>query len=141
MIDERLNREDPGAEVEEINFAVRKRRVVWMLLAYSAILGVIMYFLPDEETPGDFIIGLPILILGIWWCYIDAEERGDRIGGLLRWVLVLLFFVGFPVYVFRSRGVRGYATIGFTLLLAGAMAICMFSTAFQTLFLGYQFGF
>jgi hypothetical protein len=141
MIEELPNLDDTGAEAKAVDFAAKKRRVVWMLFGYSAILGMMASFLPEEETPGDFIVGIPFLILGIWWCFLDAEERGERIGGLLRWVLVLLFFVGFPVYIFRSRGVSGFVTLSYSLLVIGGMGLFMLSAVILTLFLGHLFGF
>jgi len=29
-------------------------------------------------SPLDFVVGFPLLILGIWWCLIDAAERDYR---------------------------------------------------------------
>jgi hypothetical protein len=130
--------DEPG-EAETIHratgFATKKRRIILMLLGYSAILGVLSCFLPQEERPMDALVALPLLILGITWCFLDAEERGFRIGGFLKLLLVLLFFVGFPAYVLQSRGLGGFRTLASVLLLFGAMVLCVLATALVTSFL------
>ncbi|QEG36414.1 hypothetical protein [Bythopirellula goksoeyrii] len=62
------------------NYVANKRRSYFILLVYSAILGIRSCFLPEEDTLLDFILGLPLLILGIMWCYVVAAECGNRIG-------------------------------------------------------------
>ena len=89
-----------------VNYPARKRRIIVMLLAYSAIAGVIFIFLPDEDSPLDYVVGFPLLVLGIAWCFADADERQHRIGKLMRLVLVLAFFIGFPLYLLQTRGYR-----------------------------------
>ena len=140
MNDDQPDIREGDADAHTVDYAAKKRRIVLMLLAYSAMLGVISCFLPAEDTPLDFIVGLPFLILGISWCFIDAGEREHRIGRLMKFALVLLFIVGFPVYVFQTRGVRGLRTIVLALLLVGVMIACVFATGFVTLFLGAAIG-
>ena len=107
-----------------------------MLLAYSAIFGVICIFLPDEDSPLDFIAGLPFLIMSIAWCFIDADEHDHQIGRLMKLVLVLLFIVGFPIYIFQTRGIRGIKTLALATCLVAVMAAC----ALSTLYVGYALG-
>jgi hypothetical protein len=141
MVEEFAIGENASAEAQEGNYSDKKLRIVLMLLAYSAVMGVIACFLPEDETPGDFIIGVPILVLGVWWCFVDAEERGDRISMLRKWLLVLLFPVGFAIHVFRTRGVRGFITLGYVLLLVGMMGLCMALMAVFTVLVCHQLGF
>ena len=140
MNDDQPEITEGDADTPAVDYAAKKRRIVLMLLAYSAILGVISCFLPEEDTPLDFIVALPLLILGISWCFTDAGERDHRIGRLMKLVLVLLFIVGFPIYVFQTRGVRGFKIFVLTLLLVGGMIACVFATAFATLYLGDAIG-
>ncbi|MGD9636840.1 MAG: hypothetical protein AB7G28_16455 [Pirellulales bacterium] len=140
MSDELQILEDAAPEAEVDDYATKKLRAVWMLLGYSAILGVIECFLPEENSPIDVVLGVPALVLAIWWCFLDADERGDRIGGVLKWILILFFYVGFPIYVFRSRSVRGFVTLAHAFLLVCGMVVCMISTATITLFVGHLFG-
>ena len=111
-----------------------------MLLAYSAILGVIVCFLPEEDNALEFIVGLPLLLLGVSWCFIDAGERDHRIGRVMGFALVLLFVVAFPLHVFQTRGVRALQTIVMGLLLVGVMLACEYATEYATLLLGDAIG-
>lgn len=124
------------SEGEVIDYAAKKRRIVLMLLAYSAILGVIGVFLPDEESPLDYIVGLPILILGMAWCFVDAEERDHRIGKLMQLALIFFFVVAYPLYLFQTRGIRGFLTLGLAMVLVAVMAACAFSTGYATILVG-----
>jgi len=119
-----------------VDYAAKKRRIILMLLAYSAIYGVLCIFLPNEDSPLDFLAVLPMLILSVSWCFLDATEHDYRIGRLMVLTLVLLFIVGFPIYVFRTRGIRGFKTLLLTTCLAAVMVAC----AFSTLYMGFALG-
>ena len=110
-------------------YTATKRRIVLLLLTYSAIIGVFLGCHPDHETPLDKILGLPFLIMGVWWCFTDAAERNHRIGPNFGMVLVFLFFIGFPIYLVKTRGVGAFKALGFTLLLFGVVFLCMVVTA------------
>jgi len=60
----------------------KKRRITMLLFAYSAVFGIIVCFLPEEDIAIDFFVGLPFQILGIAWCFVDASERDHRISRL-----------------------------------------------------------
>lgn len=128
------------ADVNLVDYASQKRRIVMMLIAYSAVVGVVACFLPDGDTTLDFVVGLPLLILGIQWCFIDARELGYRIGRPTKVILVLLFMVGFPIYVFQTRGFRGVKTLFFALLVVGLMFAIVFATEYATLCVGDALG-
>lgn len=128
------------AAAQTVEYGVRKRRLILMLLAYSAILGILSCFLPKEDSPMDFVAGLPLLILGVMWCFTDAAERDYRMGSLMKLVLVLMFIVGLPIYLFRTRGIGGFKALAFSLLLVGAMFTCMFITGYATLYFGSAAG-
>lgn len=119
-----------------VDHAQRKRRIVVLLFAYSAILGIIYCFLPEEDTPLDFIISLPLLILGISWCFTDAAERDHRIGRFTKLLLIFIFMVGMPIYLIQTRGIGAFKAIALALLLAGAVCACLEATAYATLFVG-----
>jgi hypothetical protein len=112
--------EDAGDDAS-FSYAAKKRLIVILLLAYSAILGIVLCFLPEEDTPIDFVVGLPLLILGVSWCFTDAAERGHRIGRLMRLFLILVFIVGLPTYFLQTRGFGAFKTLALTFLLIVAM--------------------
>ena len=141
---------DENAEVETpkgiegqptVDYSARKRTILVLLLAYSAILGVVSFLLPEEDMAVDFIVGLPLLILGLAWCFTDAAEHDRRIGRLTTLMLVLLFIVGLPIYLLQTRGIGAFKSLGWTLLLVAAMFACAFVTGFATLYVGEVAGF
>ena len=50
------------------------------------------------------------------WCHIDARERGYTIRKPLFLTIVFITIVGLPVYLMRTRGVRGVLSIVLALL-------------------------
>lgn len=130
------------AEVEPANdYARRKRRIVIMLLVYSAIIGVLSYYLPEEDAPLDFLVGAPVLILGLVWCFTDAAEHKHRIGGPMRVLLVVAFIVGLPIYLLQTRGIEAPKALALALLLLVAMLTSMFAAGLGTMYLAEFAGF
>lgn len=50
------------------------------------------------------------------WCASDAQLRGFRLSRGLRWMIILIALIGFPVYAFRSRGRQGWSLFGLGVL-------------------------
>ena len=128
------------ADAQTIDYAVKKRRIILMLLAYSAILGIIAVIFPDKDPPTDFVFFLALLILGVSWCFTDAAERNYRMGRLMSLLLILFLGIGLPIYFLRTRGFGAFKALAFTLLLVGAMCTCMFVAAFATVCVGNAAG-
>jgi hypothetical protein len=128
--------EDPEGK-PSFDYAGKKRHIVLLLLAYSAICGIVACFLPEKvSTALQFIVSLPFLLLGVSWCFTDAAERDHRIGLLTRILLIVVFVVGLPIYLLQTRGISAIKTLALTLLLVGAMVTCMFVTMIATVFVG-----
>jgi hypothetical protein len=119
-----------------VDFGAKKLRILFMLLAYSALLGVICIFLPEADVPLHFVVGLPLLFLGISWCYNDASQGNHRISKLVNLTLLFWFLVGFPVYIFQTRGIRGFKTLLLALCFVALMTAC----ALTTMCVGYAVG-
>lgn len=102
--------------------AGRKRSILYFLIGYAACMGVVAAFLP-------MIVGLPLLLGFVYWCDVDAQERGMRLGKIMRLSLVLLFAIAFPIYAFRSRGLAGIVLL-IRALLFGAVLVVAFAAAF-----------
>ena len=131
-----LDTREEGEDAPSVDYARKKRRVKMLLLGYSAIFGVINCSLPENDSVLDIIVGLPLLILMISWCFTDGAERDHRIGRTMRLLLILLFIVGFPIYLLQTRGFGGFKTLGLTLLFVAAMIACMWTAGLITLFIG-----
>ena len=119
-----------------VDHSAQKFRIVVLLLAYSGVLGIMVCFLPEEAGPLDLIAGFPLLVLGISWCYTDAAERDHRLGRCTRLLLILLFIVGLPVYLFQSRGIRAIKTLAHLIVLVGTMFACEFVAEVISLYVG-----
>jgi len=50
------------------------------------------------------------------WCYFDALERQYPLSKTMKICLVAIAAIAFPVYVFRSRGLAGFKTLGWAIL-------------------------
>ena len=114
--------------------ADRKRTIVFLLLACSLLLGPVIVFLPEKESMLDFLVSIPLLVLAVTWCHIDARAHDYRIGCLFRFLLILLFVIAFPVYIFRTRGLNGAKTLFWAFILVLLMFMCMVLTGLATLF-------
>ncbi len=106
------------------NYSNRKRRILILLLVYSAVLGLSAVYLPEDDRVVDVALGLPMLIMLISWCYIDAGQRNHVIGRIMRASLVLLFALAFPIYIFQTRGLKGFISLALTAVFMAAMAAC-----------------
>jgi hypothetical protein len=94
-----------------VDYSYEKRRLLKLLLGYSALYGVITVFLGQEHTMLDFFVGCPLLILAVIWCHTDAYERDHRIGKMMKFGLIFYFVLAFPIYIFQTRGLRGIETL------------------------------
>ncbi len=129
------------AEAKSVTpYAVKKQRIILMLLAYSTFLGFLEVIFPDTDAPTDFVVGLPLLILGVSWCFTDAAERNFRVGRVTSLLLILFLALGLPIYLLRTRGFGGFKTLALTLCLIGVMLACMVVAAFVTAYAGHAAG-
>lgn len=119
-----------GTEPIVRNLAVRKRNFLLALFAYAGILGMLVVFIPEDDKLLGFVLGLPIIVLAIAWCYADAEQRAHSIGKRMRIAMILFFAAAFPIYAFQTRGIAGILTIAMAIGLAGAMMSFMIACAF-----------
>ncbi len=105
--------------------SIAKRNILLFLLAYDVVLAVASSFLPEDNRVVDYVNGLPILIPAIAWCHLDAKERSGRIGILMKLSLVFLFVIMFPIYVFRTQGLKGFQTLTFATFFGSAFVVLL----------------
>jgi hypothetical protein len=106
----------PADSQPEEDFAkAKRRRLLWMLgLAVAA--GIASAMFADAERELQLLEGVGIAVLVASWCQVDARERGGTIGKLQFVSIVLIALIGLPVYLFRTRGLRGSLSILLALL-------------------------
>jgi len=103
--------------VSEIAEAKRSRLIG--LLGISAACGVFA-----ESHLGEFFFfagTIGSLLLIVSWCQLDARERGYRIPRLLMVMIVLIGVIGVPVFLIRTRGMRGIWSCLLAVLFLGVM--------------------
>jgi hypothetical protein len=110
---------------------LKRQKIVMLviMLLLSGLFGVLDSFY--AATPGAdralFIADtLSFAFCLSVWCASDAQLRGFRLSRGLRWTIILIALIGFPVYAFRSRGRRGWSLFGlgvlfFLLLMAASV--------------------
>ncbi|APZ91714.1 hypothetical protein [Fuerstiella marisgermanici] len=133
-VDESGDEPSSNEPAGETDLHAQKRRILIWLLVWSAIMGVVAMF--EDETQADpvvdLLLGLPFVILGIYWCRTDAAERGHYIGVPMSACLVLMFVLGLPIYLFQTRGLKGILSLGWLLLYLIAMAASLIAGAVVT---------
>lgn len=149
-IAENLNVEPDAnlASLPAIDYSLRKRRILFMLLGYSALLGVFLVigfifniFNPeDQPNPMNIVIQIPSIALTFWWCLVDADQHDHTMGKIMRIGLILATIVAFPIYIFRTRGIAGFRTLLLAVLFLVAMSVCVNVTAGLAMVIGVMSG-
>lgn len=134
--------EDSSVDAREdsyvLDYRMKKKGVLCLLLLYSAMVGAIYCFRQEKNPTFDFITSLPIFVLTIVWCSNDAAEREHRIGRLMQLLFLFFFMIALPIYLFQTRGVGAFKSLVLTLLFVAAMFACMFSTGIVMLCVSYM---
>ena len=60
--------------------------------------------------------GLIILYLILSWCHADAEERAFSWPRGMSLMIVAVALIGVPIYLFRSRGLKAWKSLGWRCL-------------------------
>lgn len=101
-----------------------KRACLFSLAALAVTDGAFEPFLPDNaraERIFSLMISIPAFVSIFFWCLYDAKERGYHINLLFRVLIVFCTCVGVPAYLLKTRGLRGFYSIG----LAALFMVCI----------------
>ena len=96
------------------------------LLLLSTFFGVVQQLQEINDFDGTFLIfvaTIGTIVLVVSWCFLDARELGYRIPKLLLVLIVLCGAIGLPLYLIRTRGVRGLWSSLLASLFLGLMVI------------------
>ena len=102
-----------------------------VMLLLSGIFGVldsVYASTPSWEKTSFILDTLSFAFCLSVWCGCDAQLRGFRLSRGLRWTIILIAFIGFPIYAFKSRGRKGWSLLGlgvlfFLLLLVASVGL------------------
>lgn len=97
----------------------KKRQSLIQLLALFFVLPFVEAFVSRWWYDEKIWVGLNCLALifpTMRWCFLDAREHNLRLGRFMQLLIIGLAAVGVPVWLLRSRGLRGLISIGWLLL-------------------------
>src|SRR5262245_409109 len=98
------------------DFAKAKRRRLMWMLGLAVAGGITTEVFADAGRELQLLEAVAIAALVASWCQVDARERGGRIGKLQFALIILFALIALPVYLVRTRGVRGFLSILLALL-------------------------
>ena len=125
------------------NYAKPKRVALVALLLCSACIGGISVFLPDDpaiDRLTDYLFGLPLVFLVLGWCHYDALDKHYIMSRSMRFCLLLLLGIAFPIYLFRSRGIAAFKALALSVLFLGLMVLTAILAAMPCYGVGYLLG-
>ena len=137
--------EDPGAtRFDEARPRWRQTTLaLFAILFWAACVGALTAFISEREAENQFlrlVVGVPFLMLCVAWCHYDSYERNEDLGRAMGLALVLILIVALPTYLFKTRGLAGFKSIGKVLLFCGGLFAVMFMTAFGAFLLRTALG-
>lgn len=129
-----------ASDIVRVIYACQKRQLIGLALVWAAISGVISPFLFPQERIVELLLDVPYLVLVLKWCLIDAAQRGQQLGRVMRFALILLILFALAVYLLRSRGIAGILAVIQTLLLLVLVIAINYDFELATLHLGQAAG-
>jgi hypothetical protein len=105
-----------------------KRRALLLMLAVMTLAGSASTSIAAIGNVVMPLFGFLLLILATTWIYYDSVDRGAPIGTGMRLAILLVAFVGVPVYIFRSRGFTGGVVLALKGLLYLLLLLCIYAT-------------
>jgi hypothetical protein len=87
-----------------------------------AVSGAVDPFIPDGSRV-SLVLMLPAAVAILMWCLYDSAERSCHIKLPMRILIFGIAGVGVPVYLLRTRGLKGIVSIGLMILFFSACAL------------------
>jgi hypothetical protein len=131
---------DESRTENAVDLPVRRLWLVALMVVLAAMLGVIGCFVDEESSYIDLLVGMPLLVSSIAWCFVDAKQRGHRIGRVMKLLLVLFFALALPIYLIQTRGWRGLITLLQAVGVAFGLGLAAEAAQWGTLLLGDWMG-
>lgn len=97
----------------------QKRQALFKILVIASVIPFAEVFLArwwyDEKT-WMIITAVATMFPMLRWCFLDANERNLRLSRFMQLFIVLFALLGIPIWFLRTRGIRGFVSIGWMLL-------------------------
>jgi len=138
-------RQVPGSDGRTRTHRDEKRWILIGLLVAGAIFGAAFPFLPESQqelfSSANLSISVAFFLALLAWCYYDASGLGFLLSKLTILSLILVAPVGFPVYLFRTRGARhALKALALTCLFLGAWYLVTVIAGLVASLVGYSLG-
>lgn len=114
---------EAGGSSEQISSTVP---CLLCMLTVSALWGFCSGFLPENSGFLAFLANAaPVLFLScaVIWCYLDSYRYNTFLRRKFYLCLLLCFAVAYPYYVFKTRGLSGFITLGGSLIFVAMCCI------------------
>ena len=86
----------------------RRHRFVLVLAMYLlAAGGNMIVVLRPEELLVRLLLPVAMCSIMTYWCVVDSRMRGSPIVHSLHWIIFFTWPIAVPIYLIRSRGLRG----------------------------------
>jgi tetratricopeptide (TPR) repeat protein len=108
-----------GASEIRPNFRRQKRFALIGQAILFAVWGAIYRHVGPSISVAEAVMGVATLCclsLAYVWLYLDSLEHHYRIGTMLGICVILFAGIGIPIYLFKTRGLRGFISLGLLLL-------------------------
>jgi hypothetical protein len=117
-----------------------KRRLLAMLLGHNTIIGALEPFAHAVHLV-ESAVAIPYMMMGSIWCWLDLRQHRYSIGDLMRYCLVVALPIAFPIYVIRTRGLRGLRPLGLAILFTVLLSICQVLGFVASVWVGTRLGY
>ena len=122
--DEPIEQFDEDEPCDEPTKTAKMRCLVGLLLLF-VVMGVLDQLVVQKQADRVVTVvgGLVSIVLIFIWCQNDSYERSYRIPKALRLLIIFVAILGIPIYLFRTRGIRGVVSIVKAVVFFGVCAL------------------
>lgn len=113
--------ENDEPDVPQRPWSAYKKRILAVFVLLSGLLLAYETFLQEanRSTVGALLLEALVSVVCVpLWVSFDSAERRIELARGYRLLVILIPVIGFPLYAFRSRGVRGFGLIALALLVS-----------------------
>ena len=126
MINLTLIKDDLVQSKSNDNYTKAKWIVLIIIFLNSMLFSLVVSFTTEPENIAiQYLCGIPIYLMTFIWCHLNAYSHGYRIGFQLKLLLLLFFYVGFPIYLFQIGGFKSFLKAIYFILILIFCAIIM----------------
>lgn len=104
-----------GKSPARIQLGMTRKEIPWAIFALTCLAYSTVEGLHGEDAGlmqiADLFICIANSICTLCWCHFDAAQRSFRISRLFSVIIFLFGLIVLPVYLLRTRGVRGLLSI------------------------------